>query len=32
MFKNKVVLVPEPISQLFTKNNEYYDYNTVNTR
>ena len=28
MFKNEVGLVPKPISQLFTKNNEYHDYNT----
>ena len=25
MFKNEVGLVPKPISQLFTKNNEYHD-------
>ena len=28
MFQNEVGLVPKPISQLFTKNNEYHDYNT----
>ena len=28
IFKNEVGLVPKPISQLFTKNNEYHDYNT----
>ena len=28
MFKNEVGLVPKPISQLFTTNNEYHDYNT----
>ena len=28
MFKNEVGLVPKPISQLFTKNNEYHNYNT----
>ena len=28
MFKNEVGLVSKPISQLFTKNNEYHDYNT----
>ena len=27
MFKNEVGLVPKPISQLFTRNNEYHDYN-----
>ena len=26
MFKNEVGMVPRPISQLFTKNNEYHDY------
>ena len=31
MFKNEVGLVPKPISQLFTKNNEYHDYNTIDT-
>ena len=28
MFKNEVGLVPKPISQLFTRNSEYHDYNT----
>ena len=28
MFTNEIRLVPKPISQLFTKNNEYHDYNT----
>ena len=28
MFKNGIGLVPELISQLFTRNNEYHDYNT----
>ena len=28
MLKNEVELVPKPISKLFTKNNEYHDYNT----
>ena len=28
MLRNEVRLVPKPISQLFTKNNEYHDYNT----
>ena len=28
MFKNEVGLVRRPISQLFTRNNEYHDYNT----
>ena len=28
IFKNEVGLVRKPISQLFTKNNVYYDYNT----
>ena len=28
MFKNKVRLVLKPISQLFTRNHEYHDYNT----
>ena len=28
MVKNDVGLVPKPISQLFTRNNEYHDYNT----
>ena len=27
MLKNEVGLVPKPMSQLFTKNNEYHDYN-----
>ena len=28
MFKNEVGLVSKPITQLYTKNNEYHDYNT----
>ena len=28
MFKNEIGLVPKPISQLFTRNSEYHDYNT----
>ena len=28
MFKNEIGFVPEPISQLFTRNNKYHDYNT----
>ena len=28
IFKNEVGLVPKPISQLFTRNSEYHDYNT----
>ena len=28
MFKTELGLVTKPISQLFTKNNEYHDYNT----
>ena len=27
MFKNEIGLVPKPISQLFTRNSEYHDYN-----
>ena len=27
-FKNEVGLAPKPISKLFIKNNEHYDYNT----
>ena len=27
MFKNEIGLVPKPISQIFTRNNEYHDYN-----
>ena len=29
IFSNDMGLVPKLISQLFTKNNEYYDYNTL---
>ena len=28
MFKHEEEMVPKPISQLFTENNEYHDYNT----
>ena len=28
MFKNEIGLVPKPISQLFTRNSDYHDYNT----
>ena len=31
MFKNEVGLVPKLISQLFTRNSEYHDYNTIDT-
>ena len=28
MFKNEIGLVPKPISQLFTRNSDYHDYET----